>query len=373
MSKHLARVKCWMLVVALLVILPGNALAAKNYRDVDAKEAFVVNTYGLKVYEKPSTKADVEEVVPYARNVKCFYVRNGWAKVYTVNRVLGYCQQKYLSAKNPNSYSMTMYCQQKEAPFYSRPDISSGLMGHLYRDEAVKVVAVTPMGDWLRFQVDTAKWYYVQRPRMDTAKYAKGKAAWCAKDSMQIFYNPEMTTRLGTLYFGQEFVLVAQKGEIAKIRSGNGIIGYCKLSDITPNNPNNDNRTVYTQVEGNYLFKSSTDLSGRVQIRKNVEMKLLGLDENRFWARVEFNGGKYYVPAVYLDTTRRSGDYKKVVARTGLNLRAGTKKSSEVITTVPTGTALWLIGATDSYARVATAPDANGQFSTGYVELQYIA
>ena len=371
MLRNVTRLKCWVLIVALLFILPGSAMASKSYREVKAEEQYVVNTYGLKVFKAPSLKSEVLETVPYARNVKCFAIREGWAKVYTVNRVIGYCQTQYLTAINPNTYNTTMYCQQSASPYYYRPDVNSALMGHLYRDEAVKVVAITPLGDWVRIRHEDS-WFYVQRPCMDTAKYVKGKAAWCAKESMKVYYNPEMTTKMGTLYFGQEFLLVDQKGSIAKIRSKSGIIGYCKLSEITPTNPNKDGQTVYTQVDGNYLFKSSTSLSGRVQIKKNEALKLLAIDDNHYWARVEYKGANYYVPVVYLDTKRRSSDYKQIVARTGLNIRTGTKKSSDIVATVPTGTQLWLIGATDTCARVATSPDASGQFYTGYVELAYL-
>ena len=375
MSKQRKQFKCLLLVIAIiamLCVLPESALASISYEDADAPEYYVYNTYGLNVYRKPSTKADVGEVVPYARNLKRVYVKNGWAKVYTVNRVLGYCKEEYLTRDNPNIYDITMYCQQKEAPYYRYPNVNSPLMGSLSRDEAVKVTAMTPLGDWLRFLADDNHYYYIQRPRMDTVKFKKGTKAWCNKESMQVYYNPEMSTKMGTLYFGQEVSLVDQRGSIAKIHSVSGIVAYCKYSDLTASNPNTLNQTVYTQVDGNYLFKSSTNLSGRVQIKKNTPMTLLAVDEKHYWARVNYNGENYYVPYVYLDMERRNDNFKKVTARVALHIRAGTKKDSSIVATVPAGTTLWLIGATDTRARVATSPDADGTFQTGYVELAYL-
>ena len=78
------------------------------------------------------------------------------------------------------------------------------------------------------------------------------------------------------------------------------------------------------------------------------------------------------MPFVYLGTEQRHDNFKKVTARAGLHIRAGTKKNSDIVATVPAGTTLWLIGATDTRARVATSPNADGTFVTGYVELQYL-
>ena len=120
------------------------------------------------------------------------------------------------------------------------------------------------------------------------------------------------------------------------------------------------------------MFTSSTDLSGRRQIDKNEAMTLLAVDANGFWARVQYEGKYYYLPYVFLGTEKRLGDYKEVTARAGLNIREGTKKSSAIVVTIPKGTKMWLIDATDNRAKVTTMPDYDGNVYTGFAELQYL-
>ena len=126
-------------------------------------------------------------------------------------------------------------------------------------------------------------------------------------------------------------------------------------------------------MSGNYLFTSSTDISGRRNVEVNAEMTLVAVDKNNFWARVLYNGDYYYAPYVYLSHEKRLGDYKRVRTTQAAVLREGTKRSSTVVTALPAGTDLWLIGATDNRAKVTTSADVNGKRYTGYVELQYIS
>ena len=137
--------------------------------------------------------------------------------------------------------------------------------------------------------------------------------------------------------------------------------------------PNGLNQLLYTQVSGNYLFTSSTDISGRRNIGINEQMTLVAVDSHKFWARVRYYGQYYYVPYVFLGTEKRLGDYKRVRTSEAAIIREGTKKSSKVVVTVPTGTDLWLIAATDNRAKVTTSSDANGKRYTGYIELKSIS
>ena len=70
---------------------------------------------------------------------------------------------------------------------------------------------------------------------------------------------------------------------------------------------------------------------------------------------------------------KRLGDYKRVRTSEAAIIREGTKKSSKVVVTVPTGTDLWLSAATDNRAKVTTSSDANGKRYTGYIELKSIS
>jgi len=370
MAMPAGRALCLLLALALSVLFCADALASTSYRDADAPE-YYVNAYTLTVYDKPNIQSKVREIVPYAKNLKRLYAKNGWAKVYTVNRVLGYCKDSLLTPTNPNTLNARVYCQPKRINVYRYPNVNSSVLGHCYRDERMHAVAMTARGDWLR--IDKGEYYgYILRPYVDSQRYSEGRSAWCGSSSAEVYYDSGNDLLLSTLYFGDRVTLLETRGSWAKIRSGSDVIGFCRAENITTTNPNDINATVYTQVEGNFLFLSSTDLSGRIQVEKDVEMTLQAVDENGFWARVQYDGGIFYLPYLYLGTQRCGDGYKKITARAGLNIREGTRNSSAIVATVPKGTEMWLIGAVDNRAKVATLPDASGRTYTGFAELQYL-
>ena len=375
MSKRFIRLACALLAAILLAVASGPAWAAekkktKSFKQINGTLAYVY-TYAMQVYEKPNVNSAIVETVPFAKPIMRIEVKKGWAQVYTTNHVMGYCNADLLTTTNPNRYNTKMYAQQHDLPVYRWPSISASLIDYMDRDEAVTMVAMTPLGDWLRVKKGD-KYGYIQKPRLDYSKYSKGKDAWCMADSLVVYYDPDLDTEIGTIYFGQHVRLVSKSNGWAKVRSPGGFIGYCDAGSLSTVNPNTLNYTVYTQAEGNFMFLSSTDLSGRRQLGINEPMTLLAVDSNQFWARVQFDKTIYYIPYVFLGTEKRLGDYKVVTARAGVNIREGTKKSSAIVVTVPTGTQMYLIGATDNRAKVTTLPDSKGKTYTGFVELQYL-
>lgn len=380
MPKCLLRYLCALVTVFMLTASIGVANAVEHYlekEDITKRELAnatlkYVYAYSVKVYDMPTKDSDVREIVPFAKEIIVLEEKLGWAKVLTVNDRVGFCNAKQLTNTNPNTLHRTVYSQQKEVEVYLRPSVDAPLIDYLDRNEKAILVAMTPMGDWMRLK--QGKYYgYVQRQRMDYERFNKGDRAWIVQSSAKVYYDPELDSVAGTLYFGQKVWLVDNSGSRAKIRSPKGLIGYCDSEALTRKDPNGLDQVVYTQVSGNYLFTSSTDMSGRRNIEVNAEMTLVAVDNNNFWARVRYNGEYFYAPYVYLSHEKRLGDYKRVRTTQAAIIREGTKRSSTVVTTVPAGTDLWLVGATDNRAKVTTSPDANGKRYTGYIELQYIS
>ena len=382
MPKCLLRYLCALVSVVMLMSSCDVAFAVQHFlerEDITKLELAnstlkYVYTYSLNVYDMPTKESSVRERVPFAKWVIVLQEKKGWAKVITINDRVGFCNAKQLITTNPNTLNKSMYPQRKEVEVYLRPSVSAPLIDYIDPGEKFKAVAMTPMGDWVRLK--NGKYYgYVQRPYMDFEKLDKEKLknAWVKADSMKVYYDEEIDSVMGTLYFGQKVKLVSKTGKRAKIRSTEGMIGYCDADAITEKDPNGMNQLLYTQVSGNYLFTSSTDISGRRNIGVNEQMTLVAVDSHKFWARVRYYGQYYYVPYVYLGTDKRLGDYKRVRTSEAAVIREGTKKSSKVVVTVPAGTDLWLIGATDNRAKVTTSSDANGKRYTGYIELKAIS
>lgn len=367
MNGFVKRLVC--VLLAFIALIPAMPAAHAGFRSGVAGDEVFVSAFELNVYEKADVNSRVIETVPYGKMVLRVAVRNGCAMVSTINDNVGYCFNNQLTTVDPNHYNTPVYCQKNQTPVYLRPSTSAPVMTYLSKNDCVTMVAMTPQGEWLRVEKDR-HYGYIPKPYMDYSPYSAGQSAWIVTDSAEVRYDPDFESPIGTLYFGQNLSLVTNYGEWSKVRSGGGFVGYCRSSAVSTVNPNGLNQTVYTQVAGNFLFVSSTDLSGRRMVDANEEMTLVAVDSDGFWARVRYGGKYFYLPYLFLDTQMRLGDYKIVTARQGLNIYEGTKNSSAIVATVPTGTRMWLIDATDTRAKVTT--QYNGIICTGYVEIRYL-
>ena len=235
MPKCLLRYLCALVSVIMLMSSCDVAFAVQHFldrEDITRQELAnstlkYVYTYSLIVYDMPTKESSVRERVGYAKWVIVLQEKQGWAKVLTINDRVGFCNAKQLTTTNPNTLNRTMYPQRREVEVYLRPSVSSPLVDYINPNEKFKAVAMTPMGDWLRLK--NGKYYgYVQRPYMDFEKFDKEKLkdAWVKSDSMKVYYDEEIDSVMGTLYFGQKVRLISTSGKRAKIRSSEGMIGY---------------------------------------------------------------------------------------------------------------------------------------------------
>lgn len=376
MARRLLKILCGLLALTVEVFVLSIAIADSGpWTDdgnaghgIKGTEVYVY-TYNLNVYENPTKKSEVLEVVPFAKRILFIAEKKGWAKVYTTNGRLGFCNAKQLTETNPSTYSQLVYCQQDRAPVYLRPSTDSPLMGHLDRNERAVMVAITPKHDWVRIQYGK-RYAYVQRPYLDTEKYTAGKDAWTNVQSAEVYYDAGVESTFCDLYFGQHVRIVSETSDgWVKIRSDGGLIGFCPAKILSEIDPNSLDMTVYTQISGSYLFDSSTDLSGHRPIGADEEMLLCAVDDDLYWARVQYEGQYYYVPYVFLSTEKRRGDYKLVRAKNDCSIREGTTQASSIITNIPAGTDLMLIGCTEDCAKVSTKPDVNGTRFIGFVRI----
>ena len=72
---------------------------------------------------------------------------------------------------------------------------------------------------------------------MDYKKYASGKPAWVVSDKVSVYYDPSIDSSFGDLSRGQQVGLVSVDGGWAKIRSGSGLIAYCRADALTTEKP----------------------------------------------------------------------------------------------------------------------------------------
>lgn len=192
--------------------------------------------YTVKVYEDPSKKSDVIELVPFARELTLLEEKKGWAQVVTSDDKTGYCSARQLTEKNPNTYDTTVYSQQDKAPVYERPSVDAPMIGHLNRNGKAKLLAMTPSGDWLRIQY-SGRDGYIQRPRVDFRKFAKGRLAWVTAGEVAVRYDPDIDSTICTISRGTQVQAVSTHDGWVKIRSGKGLIGYVRADALTTEKP----------------------------------------------------------------------------------------------------------------------------------------
>lgn len=227
MPSRLFRGLCVLVAVILIGAMCASALS-------EGVQVFVY-AYTLKVYEKPSKKSELLAVVPFARPLRWLAEKKGWAQVVTPDDQTGYCNAKQLTQSDPNTYDVPVYAQQNRAPVYQWPSVDAPMTGHLNRNDRVKMVAMTPKGDWLRIQSGSLDGY-IQKPRVDEKKFASGKKSWTTEETA-VYYDPDIDSIIGTMKAGQQVGVVSVDGGWAKIRSGSGLIGYCRADALTSKKP----------------------------------------------------------------------------------------------------------------------------------------
>ena len=195
-----------------------------------------VYAYTVNVYEDFSKKSDVIAQVPFARELTLLEEKKGWAKVVTPDDKTGYCSASQLTDRNPNTYDVTIYSQQDKAPVYECPSVDAPMIGHLNRNGKAKLVAMTPSGDWLRIQYGGHDGY-IQRPRVDYRKFAKGRLAWVIESDVSVRYDPDIDSSICSISKGTQVQAVSTRDGWTKIRSDKGLVGYVRAEALTTEKP----------------------------------------------------------------------------------------------------------------------------------------
>lgn len=224
------RMRCVFILALCAVFLCLGAALAEGTR-------VWVYAYSVKVFEEPGKKSGLVAQVPYARELTLLEEKKGWAKVIAPDDRIGYCSAKQLTEKDPNTYDVTVYAQQDRAPVYERPSVDAPMIGHLNRNGRARMLAMTPAGDWLRIQYGGHDGY-IQRPRVDYKRFAKGRLAWVAGGEVSVRYDPAIDSEICAISRGTQVQAVSTHDGWTKIRSPKGLIGYVPADALTTQRPN---------------------------------------------------------------------------------------------------------------------------------------
>ncbi|MBQ6375012.1 MAG: SH3 domain-containing protein [Clostridia bacterium] len=331
--------------------------------------AMFVTTATVKVRRSPKDYARTITVLTFGQQVTVVGINDEWACVVNPNGKKGYCLANQLSATDPNTLSKLMYVQPPRLALSKAPAKRSGRYRWLNMGDTITMVAITDDGLWARV-TDGSIYGYVPSFALDDQPAAQtGTTMWCSTSTTPLLVNPESWRQIGSLSLGQPVTLVGtlENGAIAKIRSSAGYVAYCDAAALTNANPVGMNTAVYAQVSGRILYHQASDEARTANIGKNAKLTLLGVDSSQYWALVKYGRRKYFTPYVLVAPTRVGKGYRTVTVSEDAPLY---RNSTDVISTLPAGTRVYLAGVSGTTAKVVTISDGVTPAAQGFVALR---
>lgn len=279
----------------------------------------------LKVYQSESESAKVLGTMSYGESMTLLNVDDGWAQVRNASGAVGYCLYGGLTDSNPNNKNETMYAQSKIS-LYKKPLTSSGVAKSVTQNTALTVVAVTKDNAWARVIIGSGSYAYAQMDGLADTKVGEGEVPDAGGEEngeefvARTIYGVATSTTcyasastsaksVGSLYFGQSATCTAVSGDWAQIKNSSGTVAYCKLSNISTENPNKYSVSVYAKSAGTKVYsKPSTSSSVIATVSKNGKCTAVAVSTDNKWYRLK-NGSTYgYVLASDFSTTASGGD-----------------------------------------------------------------
>lgn len=121
----------------------------------------------VKIYSSKSSSSSRAATAAYGEKVTCIAIDGSWAQV-KYGDVTGWCYKNKLTTADPNTSSTTVYAKEIGTKVYTQPE-SSEVMTTIGTATALKCVAATPDGKWLRVTA-SGKYGYVKKAEMSTTK-----------------------------------------------------------------------------------------------------------------------------------------------------------------------------------------------------------
>lgn len=281
--------------------------------------AIYVSANTLPVYAAEDTSSKILGTMAYGEEMTLLSVDDGWAKVQNTSGSIGYCTYGSLTSENPNTLNETMYAQSK-ITLYKKPSTGFGSVQSVSVNTVLTVVATTPDGEWARIALSPVSYAYVQMKNLAGEKVDPDDAFADPDYTNKTVYGVATTTTcyatastsaksVGHLYFGQSATCTGVSGEWARVVNGSGTVAYCKLANISTENPNKYSVSVYAVSAGTKVYqKPSTSSSVIATVSKNGKCTAIAVSTDGKWYRLK-NGSTYgYVLASDFSTSATSED-----------------------------------------------------------------
>jgi uncharacterized protein YgiM (DUF1202 family) len=339
-------------VLALLMIL---MLALPCTAALAASETVYAGKNQVQVYAARSSAARKIGKLSYGESVVCTNYKsfsNGWAKIKNANGKVGYCKMNQLTDDNPNDLSFNLKAKSK-AKMYAKPAASSRMLARFSGNAKVKVVALTPDGEWFRVKY-SGNYGYVQADQL-----TGGRQAWFTGRNIAVtdgYGNGE-----NLLSYGEKVRVLDDSKKTVLVRY-DGKVGYCNCGSdaFAEKDPCTLSEKRYSIAEGACIYsEAAANKSYRIfTLAVGRGITVLGECEN--FCRVEYKGKYGYMLKNCLLEEKPEGDVTVVAQQDDLKIYKGKLNSSAVVETVNKGDELTILEIKNARAKVVASTGATG-------------
>lgn len=294
-------------VLALLMLLSLAAASADGYL------TYVVDNT-MKVYKYPNQLSRVMGTMSYGENVRVLSWKDGWLRVRNDKGQIGYCPFGGLSTANPNNLNIDAYVKEAGAYVFSKPGTGYKSIGTVTMGQRLKALAMTPDEEWVRVS-NGRRIGYIQSDKLSktpTAVHGTLNRVWIISDNATIIRSSsDMSSgSVGIVSHGQDYELIDKANGQVCLRNSKGTTGWLSEDNISTQNPNTLNETMYAQISGRLLFKNaafSTKHAGP-SVKKNQAVTVVSKTPNGWFYRVRVNGKYYYASPLLFSKEKAPSD-----------------------------------------------------------------
>lgn len=295
------------LTLALLILLSMAAAGAEGYL------TYVVDNT-MKVYKYPNLLSKVMGTMSYGEDVRVLSWKDDWLKVRNNKGQIGYCKFGSLSTANPNNLNSDAYVKEAGAYVFSKPGTGYKSIGTVTMGQHLNALAMTPDEKWVRVS-NGKRIGYIQADKLSktpTSVHDSLNRVWIISDSAAHIHSSSSmaSDSVGIVSHGQDYQLLSKANGQVCLRNSKGKTGWISEENVTTQNPNTLNETMYTQISGRVLFKNAVFSAKHAgpTVKKNQVVTVVSKAPSGWFYRVKYNGKYYYVSPLVLDKEKVSSD-----------------------------------------------------------------
>ena len=273
-----------------------------------------VSANSVKIYKSPSNSSTLKGTMYFGQKLTCTNISGNWAKVK--GTYSGYCAVSSLSDINPNDLNYNIKINTANTKVYAIPSTSGRVMMKLKKGARYKALGITSDGKWYRLQ--NGKYYgYVLSQYIDDDRLAdddetenpndptvENTTVYIIDDTLKAYKKATSTSAvLGTMSFGESYLLLSVDDGWAKIKNSDGAVGYCLYGGLSTSDPNTLNDTYYAQRDGVKIYsKPLTSAKALKTLQTDNMVTVVAVNSSGEWMRVKNGSGFGYMRSIDIHT-----------------------------------------------------------------------